>query len=179
MCASSHGTETRVTSSDPSAGIRSKWQEAGKNVGRFQAARKSTNKFFWGYFMKTRRSNILALTVGLLVLSIPAFAHHGAAAYDTSKTVSVKATITDFQFINPHVLVFFDVRNDDGAVEKWQGELTSPNHLARTGWTRSSLKPGDQVTLSGARAKNGSTALWINKVVLTDGQELRLNGGDN
>jgi hypothetical protein len=95
--------------------------------------------------MKTRRSNILALTVGLLVLSIPAFAHHGAAAYDTSKTVSVKATITDFQFINPHVLVFFDVRNDD----------------------------------SGARAKNGGTALWINKVVLTDGQELRLNGGDN
>ena len=117
--------------------------------------------------------------MGLLVLSIPAFAHHGAAAYDTSKTVSVKATITDFQFINPHVLVFFDVRNDDGAVEKWQGELTSPNHLARTGWTRSSLKPGDQVTLSGPRAKNGSTALWINKVVLTDGQELRLNGGDN
>jgi hypothetical protein len=129
--------------------------------------------------MKTRRSNILALTVGLLVLSIPAFAHHGAAAYDTSKTVSVKATITDFQFINPHVLVFFDVRSDDGAVEKWQGELTSPNHLARTGWTRSSLKPGDQVILSGARAKSGSTALWINKVVLTDGQELRLNGGDN
>jgi Family of unknown function (DUF6152) len=74
--------------------------------------------------MKTRALNILALTVGLLLLSIPAFAHHGAAAYDTSKTVSVKATITDFQFINPHVLVFFEVRNDDGAVEKWQGELT-------------------------------------------------------
>jgi hypothetical protein len=129
--------------------------------------------------MKFRALNILALTVGLLVLSIPAFAHHGAAAYDTSKTVSVKATITDFQFINPHVLVFFEVRNDDGAVEKWQGELTSPNHLARTGWTKSSLKLGDEVTISGARSKNGSTALWINKVVRSDGQELRLNGGDN
>jgi Family of unknown function (DUF6152) len=145
----------------------------------FQAARKSRNKFVWRCFMKTRASNLVALTVGVLVLSIPAFAHHGAAAYDTSKTVSVKATITDFQFINPHVLVFFEVRNDDGAVEKWQGELTSPNHLARTGWTRSSLKPGDEVTISGARSKNGSTALWINKVVRSDGQELRLNGGDN
>ena len=129
--------------------------------------------------MTYRRSNTLGATVGLLFLCIPLFAHHGAAAYDTSKSVSVKATITDFQFINPHVLLFFNVRNDNGAVEKWQGELTSPNHLARTGWSKSSLKPGDQVTLSGARAKNGSTALWINKVVLVDGQELKLNGGDN
>jgi hypothetical protein len=145
----------------------------------FQAARKNRSKFVGRRFMKTRASNFLALIVGLLVLSIPAFAHHGAAAYDTSKTVSVKATITDFQFINPHVLVFFEVRNDDGSVAKWQGELTSPNHLARTGWTKSSLKPGDEITISGARSKNGGTALWINKVVRSDGQELRLNGGDN
>jgi hypothetical protein len=129
--------------------------------------------------VKTKRSDIAALVAGLLVLSVPAFAHHGAAAYDTGKTISVKATITDFQFINPHVLVFFDVRNESGSVEKWQGELTSPNHLARTGWTKVSLKPGDEVTLSGARAKNGSPALWINKVVRSDGEELRLNAGDN
>jgi Family of unknown function (DUF6152) len=59
------------------------------------------------------------------------------------------------------------------------GRAPSPNHLARTGWTKSSLKPGDEVTLSGARSKNGSTAMWINKVIRSDGQELRLNGGDN
>jgi hypothetical protein len=111
-----------------------------------------------------------------LVLSGPAFAHHGAAAYEMSKTVSVTGTVTDFQFVNPHVLIAMDVKDASGKVEKWHGELTSPNHLSRAGWTKSTLKPGDQVTLIGGPAKSGSPTMWIRKI-MKDGEEVSLGGG--
>jgi hypothetical protein len=111
-----------------------------------------------------------------LVLSRPVFAHHGSAAYDMSKTISVTGTITDFQFVNPHVLISMDVKDPAGKVDKWEGELTSPNHLARAGWTKSTLKPGDQVTLTGGPAKSGSPTMWIRKIT-KDGQEVSLGGG--
>ena len=162
------------------------WPSHGNNMKLFKlgyAARgqaiSSGKKKHLRRFMKSRRLKIAAAALSLLALAIPAFAHHGAAAYDTTKTITVRATIADFQFINPHVLLFFEVRGENGTVEKWQGELTSPNHLARTGWTKSSLKPADEVTLTGARAKNGSNALWISKVVLANGEELKLSAGDN
>jgi Family of unknown function (DUF6152) len=124
--------------------------------------------------MKNKTLTVAGVMVALLMISIsiPLFAHHGTASYDTSKTVTVKGTVTDFQFTNPHVLVFLDVRDDKGNLQKWQGELTSPNHLARVGWTRSSLKPGDQITLSGFPAKSGAASMWISKVVLADGKAL-------
>jgi hypothetical protein len=112
----------------------------------------------------------------LFVLAGPAFAHHGAAAYDMSKSVTVAGTITDFQFVNPHVLIAMDVKDPSGKVEKWQGELTSPNHLARAGWTKSTLKAGDQITLIGGPAKSGSPTMWIRKIT-KDGQEVSLGGG--
>ena len=112
----------------------------------------------------------------LLTLSGTAFAHHGSAAYDMSKTVTVTGTVTDFQFVNPHVLIAMDVKDYSGKVEKWQGELTSPNHLARVGWTKSTLKPGDEVTLTGGAAKSGSPTMWIRKIT-KDGQEVSLGGG--
>jgi hypothetical protein len=68
--------------------------------------------------------------VAFSVLSIPTFAQHGGAAYDISNPVTLMGTVTDFQFINPHSLVFFDLRNNKGEVEPWQCELTSPNKLA-------------------------------------------------
>jgi hypothetical protein len=122
--------------------------------------------------MKTRTLTIAALAVGFLTVSVPLFAHHGTASYDTSKTVTVKGTVTDFQFINPHVLLFLDVKDDNGNVQKWQGELTSPNHLERAGWTRTSLKLGDQITISGFPAKSGANSIWISKVLQADGTPL-------
>jgi Family of unknown function (DUF6152) len=125
-----------------------------------------------------RNKLILALiAVGILgILSGPAFAHHGAAAYDMSKSITITGTVTDFQFVNPHVLIAMDAKDPSGKVEKWQGELTSPNHLARAGWTKSTLKPGDQVTLIGGPAKSGSPTMWIRKIE-KDGQEVSLGGG--
>jgi hypothetical protein len=123
--------------------------------------------------MKARLIIAVAATVVLLmVAAVQLSAHHGTASYDTSKSATVKGTVTDFQFVNPHVLVFLDAKDDKGSVQKWQGELTSPNHLVRNGWTKSSLKPGDQVTLAGFPAKSGVTSLWITKVLLADGTSL-------
>jgi uncharacterized protein DUF6152 len=122
--------------------------------------------------MKARLITVIAAAVVLLIVAVQLSAHHGTASYDTSKNVTVKGTVTDFQFVNPHVLVFLDAKDDKGNVQKWQGELTSPNHLARNGWTKSSLKPGDEVTLAGFPAKSGVTSLWITKVLLADGTSL-------
>ncbi len=124
--------------------------------------------------MKIRLLTFLA--VALLAVTGTAFAHHGAAAYDMGKAVTVKGTVSDFQFINPHVLITIDVKGDNGVVQKWQGELTSPNHLARAGWTKSTIKIGDTITLMGAGAKSGSSTIWIRKIVASNGEEVKLGG---
>ena len=126
--------------------------------------------------MRTYRRSFAAVIA--LTIALPLFARHGNAAYETPKTVTVRGTITDFEFINPHVMVFFEAKNDKGGVEKWQGELTSPNHLARFGWSKQTLKPGDQFTFSGLRAKSGATTLWITKVIAADGHEIALGLAD-
>jgi Family of unknown function (DUF6152) len=122
--------------------------------------------------VKRRPLHLLAVAISLIVVSVPMFAHHGTAAYDLSKTVTVKGKVTKFNFINPHVQVFFDVTGDKD-VEQWQAELTSPNHLVRTGWSRDTLKPGDDVTITGYRTKDGSNSIWISKILLRD-EELTL-----
>ena len=122
--------------------------------------------------MKRGAFHVLALALSLMAVSVPIFAHHGTAAYDLSKTITVIGKITKFNFINPHVQVFFDVTGDRG-VEQWQAELTSPNHLARTGWSRDTLKLGDDVTITGYHTKDGSNSIWISKILLR-GEELTL-----
>jgi hypothetical protein len=123
------------------------------------------------------RKNILVLIMGVaavLIASGPMFAHHGTAAYDTKNIVTVKGTMTDFRFINPHVQLFFDVKNDKGEIEKWQAELTAPNKLSRAGWDKHTLKLGDSITASGYVAKDDPHTMWINKLIGPDGQPLHL-----
>jgi hypothetical protein len=127
--------------------------------------------------MKARLSVVFVLAATLLTVAGPLFAHHGTAAYDTGKQVTVKGTVTDFEFVNPHVMIVVNVLSEDGTTQRWQGELTSPNHLARAGWTKSSLQPMQQVTITGFSAKNGNS-IWIQKIVLADGRELALGTGD-
>jgi len=106
----------------------------------------------------------------LFVASAPLFAHHGEANYDTDKVVSVKGTVTDFQFINPHTLISLDVKNDKGEIEKWSCEARSPGMLVRVGgWDKATLKPGDVITVFGYRARNGSPVMRLQKLTLADG----------
>jgi Family of unknown function (DUF6152) len=126
--------------------------------------------------LKVKPIVLTALLVSLLSISGSAFAHHGTANYDMTKVVTLKGTVTDFQFINPHTLIIFDVKNDQGVIEHWQAEATSPNHLVRAGWSKDIIKAGDQITISGFRAKNGSTVMRFQKMVLANGQEISEGG---
>ena len=125
--------------------------------------------------MKTKSLAFVVLVAAVLVFSGPMFAHHGTAAYDTTNPLTVKGTVTDFRFINPHCQVYFDIKNDKGEVEHWQGELTAPNKLARAGWTKHSLNPGDQITVTGLVGKYGGHSIWIRKLIGTDGQPMQLS----
>lgn len=129
--------------------------------------------------MKNVSGTTLAVAAIFLALAGTAWAHHGTANYDMTKMVTVKGTVADFQFINPHVEIFLDVKDEKGNVKKWQAETNSPNLLHRAGWTRDSLKRGDEVTLSGHPAKDGSNLMRLDKVVLSDGKELPLANGSN
>ena len=122
------------------------------------------------------RIRIIALVIAILsVVSIPPSAHHGASPYDTSKLSTLKGTVSDFQFINPHVEISVDVTNDKGKVETWIGEANSPNVLSRHGWDRDIIKKGDTITVIGNQGKNGSKTLRLQKVILSNGKELDPN----
>jgi Family of unknown function (DUF6152) len=121
------------------------------------------------------KSLLLSLVISLaaLFVSAPILAHHGETNYDTDKLVSVKATVTNFQFINPHVQIFLDAKNEKGEVEKWTCEARSPAMLVRNGdWDKNTLKPGDTITAIGFQSKNGARILRLKKIVLADGKEL-------
>jgi hypothetical protein len=113
-----------------------------------------------------------------LSLSRPILAHHGAAGYDMEKAVVMKATITDFEWNNPHSQIFFDVTDDKGKVSHWVAETEPPAVMLERGWVRKSLKPGDQVTVYAFVAKNGATTSILQKVVLADGKELTARGAN-
>jgi hypothetical protein len=111
----------------------------------------------------------------LLMAAVPLFAHHGTSAYDTTKLITIKGTVTDFQFNNPHVMISVEAKDDKGKAETWISEANSPNVLTRHGWSRDIIKTGDQITVIGYRPKNGAKTLRLQKVVLSNGQELDPN----
>ena len=123
--------------------------------------------------MKHTFPGVLAGSFGLLLTAIPALAHHTIAAeFDARDTVTVTGVFTRIDWIKPHIYFYIDAKDDSGKVTDWQGELPSPNLLSRRGWSRSTLKPGDQVTVIGAPAKNGEKGMQVKKLVFPDGHEL-------
>jgi Family of unknown function (DUF6152) len=125
----------------------------------------------------TKLSTSFAAVTGLLLLSVSLSAHHGQAGYNTTEAVTVSGVVTGFQFVNPHSIVDLNVKDDKGEAQAWQGELTSPNHLVRAGWTATTLKTGDQVTMSGYQAKSGANSMWITKISV-NGEELKMGAGN-
>jgi hypothetical protein len=119
----------------------------------------------------------LGIFLGILIGSAALWAHHGAAGQDMTKLTTVKGTVTDFQFINPHVLLYLDVKDESGKIEKWVGELNGPNEMTRQHMSKNTLKPGDQITVAGNRSKNGSNFLRVHSFVTPSGQEFVLARG--
>ncbi len=130
--------------------------------------------------MKTRVLAFFALTAGLLAISTPIFAHHGASAYDTKKLTTLKGTVTDFQFMNPHSEIFFEVKEPPTAKSK-NGLPRPPAWSPCPGLAgpRTLFKPGDPITVVGNRAKNGSPTMRLSKVVLANGKEFGVQRGED
>lgn len=108
--------------------------------------------------MKTKSLEVVStLVVGLVLATVPVFAHHGAIAYDDAKVVTISGTVTSFQFINPHCIVNVDVKDSSGNVQKWTVETPPPSMMKHSaGWYRDMMKVGDQITVDLHIAKNGS-----------------------
>ena len=107
-------------------------------------------------------------------LSGAAFAHHGVANYDEEHLATLHGTVTKFDWANPHTLIYMEVRDENGKAVVWSIETLTPAKLVRAGWTKDSLKAGDEITVTVDPAKNGSTAGFLRKLVFADGQELKM-----
>lgn len=113
------------------------------------------------------------LAGGALVLASAAHAHHSFAVHFVGeKIISVSGVVTEFRFTNPHGLVFLDAVDAEGQPAHWRAETNSPNILRRRGWTPASIKVGDEVTIEGYPARDGSNSMRIYRVVYPDGREL-------
>ena len=120
------------------------------------------------------KNSCLALTaiVCLMAAGAPLVAHHGASAYDRTRPVNLKATITEFRWTNPHTYILFDASDDKGNIDHWSCESINPGMLSKQGWTRRTLKAGDKVTIIGYPSRTGSKVMLLEKLVLSDGKEL-------
>lgn len=133
-----------------------------------------------GVFTAVKRGRwrpFCAAAIGFFIYSVPAGAHHGNAAYDLDNPMVLKGTVTEFVWSNPHVQIYFDIKNSQGAVVHWASETVSPGMLSRRGWTKSKLKPGDEVTVTLGPAKSGAPVGFALKIVLADGKILQLGQG--
>ena len=134
--------------------------------------------------LRDKTMAIVLVTIGLLILAVPSFAHHGTnISYDRSKSVTVKGVVTEFRFANPHPQLYVDVKDSSGKVTNWGCEIAAnPYQLSLSGWTKTrslnELKPGTPVTITIAPSKAGTNAALLMKVVNDRGQELLAGGGD-
>jgi hypothetical protein len=122
--------------------------------------------------MKITVAKSLGWIAGLVLLCVPVFAHHGGSDYDVQHPVTLKGTVTEFYWSNPHCQVFVDVKNDGGKVVNWTIETLAPAVLKRAGWNRETLHTGNQISITFVPSKKGTPVGMLRKVVLPDGTEL-------
>src|SRR6058998_1569464 len=122
--------------------------------------------------MKNKVAMLFAAIV-LLAIAVPAIAHHAfAAEYDADQPVKLKGKVTKFEWTNPHARFYIDVVDEKGVVSNWNLELASPNVLRRNGWTSKILQIGEEITVEGSRARDGSKMANARVVTLANGQRV-------
>ena len=115
----------------------------------------------------------LFLLVSALAAPAAVVAHHGAASFDTSMEVTLKGTVTEWQWFNPHCFLKFDVKGEDGTVKNWAVEAGNPTDMTKRGWSRNAFKPGDQVAVTLQPVKTGAPVGRIRTVVAADGRQFK------
>ena len=120
--------------------------------------------------MKVKRFGLWVASAGLLLLSVPLIAHHGAASFDIGAEVTLKGTVTEWTWFNPHCFLKFDVKGEDGTSKSWAVEAGNPTDMTKRGWARTSFKPGDEVTVTLQPVKTGAPVGRIRAVVMADGR---------
>ena len=127
------------------------------------------------------KTNWMILAAGIsLGLAAPLLAHHSfAAEYDAAKQVKLKGVVAKVEWNNPHIWFYIDVKDDSGQTVRWQCEGGAPNSLVRQGWTRNSLKQGDQVDVQGFLAKDGTHTANARTVTLADGKRVFAGSADD
>jgi|SRR5579863_4316292 len=121
--------------------------------------------------MKKWNIRVLLVAAGILSLSMPLFAHHGTAVFDTDKALTMKGNVTEWDWSNPHCLLQFDVKNEAGQVVHWIAETQNPAEMVSLGWGKSSFKAGDEVTVTLMPVKNGRPYGRIKLISLPDGKK--------
>ena len=125
----------------------------------------------------TDKFRFMAFAFVFLVSSVPLFAHHGAASYDTGKTITVTGTVTEYIWANPHVLVKIDVKDDSGDITHWVVEAWNPVTQSSRGWTKNTFKPGDEVSAEITPAKNKQPVGEVRGKIMINGKEFKQNAG--
>jgi hypothetical protein len=111
--------------------------------------------------------------LGLVAAALPALAHHSfAAEYDSKKPITISGVVTKMEWMNPHARFYVDVKDADGKITNWNFELGAIPVLLKQGWRKDSLKQGDQITVEGSMAKDGSKTGNARSVVLSDGRRV-------
>jgi hypothetical protein len=130
--------------------------------------------------MKRLLSMSLAFAAALLLTPNWASAHHGWAAFlsDPASEITLKGTVKEFHFVNPHAVVELQVKDEKGQIQVWEGELTSNINLAQRGWNAASIEYKEQITMTGFPARNGSHAMRVTKIILSNGKELKAGIGN-
>ena len=118
---------------------------------------------------------IVAVAAAAVLGAAPAFAHH-AWPVDRAKEVTVKGTVTGFNWANPHVMIDLEVKTDSGKIEKWNVGGPSTERMTGNGWDKNTLKPGDVITGIGYRFTDGSNVVQLQKIVMANGKEMLLYG---
>ena len=126
--------------------------------------------------MRRRSLFALAAAAGLVIASVPLFAHHSNAAFDAGKRVTITGTVTEWFWANPHCLLSLDVKEADGQVVRWVVETQAPPNMIPFGWSKQSFKPGDVVTITAEPARTGKPVGRLLRAVFADGRTL-LPGG--
>jgi len=125
--------------------------------------------------VKTKFAGVAAC-VGLWMIALPVMAHHSfAAEYDNSKPVSLKGRAIKMDWVNPHSHLTFEVTTAEGKTEVWGAETPPPNGLYRAGWRQNMIKGGEEITVNGFLAKDGSNLMWAQSVDFADGRRITLN----